>query len=105
MNDSEKYDRILKDCFWEYNFSADDIRRMVKEGTFEEKKFLYQKIMENSTRMIQALKLFPRDELYTLHREWKVPRHNHHYLARRKNIAGYLLFEEPLEIPELKWNP
>ena len=52
----QKYHQLLKDCFWEYDFTVDDIDRIIASGDVAEKKFLFGKIMANSTWLLKDLK-------------------------------------------------
>ena len=97
------YERLLRDCFWEYDFSAEDIGRIVESGSFKEKLFLFEKILANSTDLLLDLQIFDKEELRRLLDSYSVPSFNHDYLKRRKNIVEYFFFDEPLDIEELKW--
>ncbi len=99
----QKYYQLLKDCFWEYDFTADDIDKIIVSGDVSEKKFLFGKILANSTWLLKDLKLFPKDELKSLLHDYTVPEFNSEYLSRRKNIAEFYFFDQELKIEELKW--
>jgi hypothetical protein len=59
-------DLILKDCFWEYNFTKDDIYKLANSTDFKEKEFLFSKILTNATQMIKSVKIFTSDDLKEL---------------------------------------
>ena len=99
----QKYQQLLKDCFWEYDFTPDDIDRMRASDDFLEKRFLFGKILANSTQLLKDLKLFPKDELKSLINDYTVPEFNSEYLGRRKNIVEFYFFDQELKIEELKW--
>lgn len=46
------YDRILKDCFWDLNINDKDIDDILDNDDFRRKKFLFCKILLNSTRVL-----------------------------------------------------
>ncbi len=101
--EDRKYDGLLKDCFWEYTFTPEDIIRMLSSGTIQEKQFLFEKILLNSTELLNDMALFNKDDLRILIEEYVVPRFNADYSKRRKNILEYYFFDLPLEIEELQW--
>jgi len=98
-----KYQQLLKDCFWEYNFTPADLNKIITSDNVREKQFLFEKILANSTQLLHDLKIFPQAELKFLVDRYKVPTFNHEYLARRKNIVEYHFFNQELTIEELKW--
>ena len=97
------YDRIKKDCFWDLNIDAKDIDEILASTDFRRKKFLFCKILLNSTRVLIDLQIFPSDELKKLIEEYKVPQFNYDYFFRRKNIAEVYFLDKSLQIEELKW--
>ena len=98
-----KYQQLLNDCFWEYNFSPEEIDMIIKSEDFQKNRFLFAKILANSTQLLKDLKLFPKERLLSLLESYIVPRFNHEFLARRKNIVEFHFFRQPLNIEELKW--
>jgi len=103
MQSSQKYNQILKECFWEYNFTSSDIENMAKSNDKREMKFLFGKILENSTKMLGSLEVFDQHSLKTLIKEYGVPTFNRDYISRRLNILEYYFLDKPLTINELKW--
>ena len=101
--DHLRYRRIISDCFWDSNVAAEDIDSMFHSGDMRVKKYLFEKILINSTDILLDLSLFKKDELKTIMKEYKVPAFNYDYIFRRKNIAEVYLFDAPLLIDELKW--
>lgn len=98
-----RYKRIIGDCFWDSNITEEDIDAMLHSGDMRAEKYLFEKILINSTDILLDLKLFKKDELKIIMQEYKVPAFNHDYIFRRKNIAEVYLFNSPLLIDELKW--
>lgn len=98
-----EYERIIKECFWDLNIKEEDIRNMLAGLDSRSKALLFEKILLNSTKLLFDLKLFNIDELNYLIEKFTVPRFNHEYIFRRKNIAEAYFFNRPLEIEELKW--
>lgn len=97
------YERIIKDCFWDLNINAKDIEDILYSDDKRQKAFLFNKILLNSTQMLIDLQIFSIDEIRTFLDEYKVPRFNHNYIFRRKNIAEVYFLDKLLEIDELKW--
>jgi hypothetical protein len=97
------YKRIKKECFWDLNFQEDDIREILEGFDERSRVLLFEKILLNSTKLLLDLKLFKKDELKSMLEKFKVPRFNHEYIFRRKNISEVYFFNKPLEIDELKW--
>ena len=101
--DRSRYKRIIRDCFWDSNITEDDIETMLHSGNIRSEKYLFEKILINSTNLLNDLKLFNKDKLKQMMKEYKVPKFNNDYIFRRKNIAEVYFFDEPLLIDELKW--
>lgn len=97
------YDRIIKDCFWDYNFSNVEILQLATSDNIRERNFLFQKILLNSTNMFSDLKIFNIDILSELLESYEVPKFNYHYTFKRKNMAEIYFFDKPVLVNELKW--
>ena len=76
-------DRLIKDCFWEYNFTSDDILDMAKGSDWRKKSFLFEKILLNSTKMLQDLKIFNLSNLEKLINDYKIPHFNKKYAFKK----------------------
>lgn len=87
--------RINKDCFWDYHFSDEEILTIAKGDNIREKKFLFSKILLNSTEMLQDLELFLD--------EFKVSNFNYDYIFKRKNVAEVYFLDKELQVDELRW--
>ena len=99
-----KYGRnLIKACFWEYDFTIDDIKKMASGNNEKEKEFLFDKIINNSTDLLNDLEIFNKHDLKMLLEQFVIPEFNSAFLQRRKNIAEYYFFDKPLTIEELKW--
>lgn len=95
--------RIIKDCFWDYDISENDILDILKSNNIREKAFLFEKILLNSTRLFHDLKIFNKSDLKLLLDEYKLPNFNRDFAFRRKNLAEVYFFNKPLLIDDLKW--
>jgi len=96
------YDKILEDCFWDFDFTSDDIKKLAV-GSIQEKSFLFQKILLNSTMLFNAMKVFIKDDIKYFIDNYTIPKFNYEYIAKRKNMIEVYFFNKPLLIDELKW--
>jgi hypothetical protein len=78
------YNRIIKDCFWDLNFEANDIQKIISSNDIQKKSFLFNKILLNSTHMFQSLKIFTVDEIKYFLDEFEIPKFNYDYIFKRK---------------------
>jgi len=99
----EIIEQIIKECFWDYNFEINDIVKIVKSGSFNEKMFLFQKILSNSSEVLRALRIFSKEDLKKLFNKYKVPQYNKDYLKKRRDIAESVLFDKEIHINGLDW--
>ncbi|MEA3419310.1 MAG: hypothetical protein U9Q90_07905 [Campylobacterota bacterium] len=99
----DRYNKIAKDCFWEYHFSAEEIRQLFKSDDQREKQFLFEKILLNSRELFKDMELFDRQDLEMMLENYIVPGFNKEYIYRRKNSVEYYFLDKPLMIDELKW--
>ena len=97
------FERIKKDCFWDYDFSDEDIVRLANSNNIKERNFLFEKILLNSTNLFGDLKIFNKKILYDLLENYKIPQFNYDYIFKRKNMAEVYFFDKPVLINELKW--
>lgn len=97
------YERIQKDCFWDVSMSKSDIDDILTQDNPQKKAFLYQKILLNSTQLFKDITIFSIEDISQLTEDFKVPRFNHDYIFRRKNLVEVYFLDKPLLINELKW--
>lgn len=95
--------RIIKDCFWDMNINPEDIDKMANGDNWQQKQFLFEKILLNSNNLLADLKVFDSKDLQVLIEDYIVPSFNSEYAFRRKNIAEVYFLDKPLLIDELKW--
>lgn len=99
----DKYNKIAKDCFWEYHFSVEEIGQLFMSSDKREKQFLFEKILLNSHDLFKDMALFDKQDLEVMLEAYVVPRFNKEYIYRRKNSVEYYFLDKPLMIDELKW--
>ena len=95
--------RLLKECFWEFGFSPQDIEDLFESRSWEDQQFLFEKILANSTELLVDMELFDMPRLEQLIMAYAVPTFNHSFLLRRKQILEYYFLGSPMQIEELKW--
>ncbi len=103
MKNKKVLDKIIKECFWEYQFTSKDLIDIALGNQEREQLFLFGKIFENSTDVIKALEIFPEAVLLKLLKTHKVFRFNHRFLERRLKTLKYHFLKEQVSIPELEW--
>lgn len=99
----EKFDRMRKECFWEYRLSNDEIKSLASSSNLKEQKFLFEKILLNSSAMFSDLKMFDSRQLKALIEGYQVPSFNYEYAFKRKNMAEVYFLNKPLVVDELRW--
>ncbi|GAB6886747.1 hypothetical protein JCM13304A_02450 [Desulfothermus okinawensis JCM 13304] len=94
--------RIIEDCFWDYNISIQDLMEILESENTRELKKLFLKIIYNSRDTYNAMQLFDKDLLKKFFNDLKIS-YNRKYLSKKIAILRYLLFEEDQHIPGLAW--
>ncbi|MEA1967213.1 MAG: hypothetical protein U9N77_03210 [Thermodesulfobacteriota bacterium] len=97
------YKRIQKECFWDMDITALEIKGIVHGKEKRMKKIIFEKILLNSSKVFLDLKLFKTDDLEELLNNFKIPKFNREYIRRRKNLAEVYFLDKELLIDELKW--
>ncbi len=90
------FKKLKKDCFWDYNFTDEELSKLASSSVERERSFLFEKILLNSTRLFNDLKIFQMDILAILITNYKVPAFNSEYANRRKNMAEVYFLDKPL---------
>ncbi len=97
------FNKIKKDCFWDYTFTNKEILQLANSDDERERSFLFQKILLNSTNIFRDLKIFDIEVLDSLINNYKVPEFNFNHAFKRKNMAEVYFFDKPVLVNELKW--
>jgi hypothetical protein len=45
----QQFERICKECFWDYAISPEEVQKIIVDGSYLDKKKLFFKILFNST--------------------------------------------------------
>ncbi len=99
----DKFERIKKECFWDYDISIEWIKDVIEGDDFSKKQFIFEKILLNSTRLFEDLNIFSQQDLKMLIENYKIPSFNREYCERRKNLVEVYFLNKPLTIKELQW--
>ncbi|NWF67284.1 MAG: hypothetical protein HXX81_07455 [Campylobacterales bacterium] len=86
------FERVKKECFWDLDISDNDILDILRGDDFRKKGFLFEKILSNSTKLFEDLRMFSESELKILLENFKIPSFNGDYLFKRKNFAEVYFF-------------
>jgi len=97
------YTRIIKESFWDYNFSIKELEIICNGDDFRSKKFIFDKILKNSTDVLSDIKIFTKKDRIDLLKDFKVPKFNYDFINRRFKILKRLILKENVEILELSW--
>ena len=57
MQQQKVLDNIIKDCFWDLNFTDKDIKDIINSKDIKRKSFLFNKILLNSTNLFMGANL------------------------------------------------
>jgi len=98
-----EFDRIKNESFWDVEISELEMVQILTGDDFRKKKFVFDKLLLNSTRLFIDLSIFTKDDLRILLKKLEIPRFNSNYIKRRKNLVEVNFFNADLLIDELKW--
>jgi hypothetical protein len=94
--------RLIKECFWDYNLTVQDIFDMAKSDNSRLQKKLFDKIIYNSSDKSRALKAFNPDDLKKLFEQF-TPSQNLNFINKIIPALRNILLNEKNVIPSLKW--
>jgi len=99
----DRLERIKKECFWDYDASSEWIKNVAEGDDLNQKQFIFEKILLNSTRLFEDLNIFNQKDLKMLIENYRTPAFNKQYCERRKNLVEVYFLNKPLTIKELQW--
>ncbi len=103
-NIKKRLETIVKECFWDYDISPEDIIKIAKSNNIYMKKFLFEKILENSTNLIRDLKIvLNKNDIERLLKIYKTTNLRYNLTNKRKKIAEYFFLNKKSYIEELEW--
>ena len=102
MIDKRVLEKIIKECYWDYNITVDDLIEKINSSDMREKSKLFSKIIENSTDRVFSLRIFNKEELRELFDQYRntfnIKRIERNVLALRNIFLG-----EKNQIKGLEW--
>ncbi len=97
------YNKIIKDCFWDYNIEKKDIEEIIHSSNFRLKQKLFSKIIYNSTDKARTLQsLFDKETLVRLFATF-VATYNKKYIDKYLLVLKNILLNENNYIESLAW--
>lgn len=96
------YEKIIQECYWDYNITADDLIDIIKVGNKRELKKIFSKIIYNSNDKFSDLRIFKKDDLKEFFDDFKVT-YNDKYITRHILVLRSLLLGEKHKIKGLEW--
>jgi hypothetical protein len=99
----KQLERIIKECYWDYHISAEDLIAILSGEDLEEKRQLFNKILLNSTERLYDLNLLFDKELLTIFLHDFKPKDTQDFFLREVKLLRSILLKEKIEIPELAW--
>ena len=98
------YDKLLKEAFWDYQFSKEDLFRIAQSDNLREKKHLFEKILFNSSDRVRFIRtLFNKEDIEKCFNSISLNRFNKH-AERKILLAKHFLLDKSIRIKELEWD-
>ncbi len=95
-------DRIIKECYWDYNISKDDLNDILNSNNTRDKEKVFSKIIYNSKDKILSLKLFSKQQLEDFFQNFKIT-YNEKYISKHVMVLKRLLLDDINYIKSLEW--
>jgi len=95
-------DKIIKECYWDYNITKDDLREILNSNDDRDIKKLFSKIIYNSKDKLLSLKLFTTTQLEMFFHDFQVT-YNEKYISKHILVLKNLLLNEKNNIRSLEW--
>lgn len=95
---------IIKQCFWDYNYTVDKVKDIIENGTTERQIYLLKKIIANYKNHYIVIKIFPAERLKELIRELPIDTFKNEFQNKRVMVLRNIILGEN-NIPEkLRWD-
>ena len=95
-------DKIIEECYWDYNITKDDLKQILISDDKRDIKKVFSKIIYNSKDKLLSLKLFSQQQLVEFFNDFKVT-YNEKYISKHVLILKTLLLGEENYIKSLEW--
>jgi len=94
----------MQEIFWgDYNIDEKKTIDLIQNGSSNDKRFIFEKIIANSKNIFKDLSYFEKEELKKLLDTVQNPIFNKEFIEKRVKIAKNIFFDEPCYIRELEW--
>jgi hypothetical protein len=95
-------DRIIDECYWDYNITKADLKNILNSHDSREMKKLFEKIIYNSKDKLLSLSLFSKQQLRAFFKDFRVT-YNEKYISKHLLVLKNLLLDENNHIKSLEW--
>lgn len=104
MNNSTlDFNKLIRESFWDYNITEEDILEIAQSNDFREKKHLFEKVLFFSTDRVRNIKsIFKKDDLEELFDSVSINQFNS-FAERNILIAKYFLLDKNIRVKGLEW--
>jgi hypothetical protein len=101
-NQDKIFKKILKECYWDYKISSDDLKKILNSNDERAQFKLFSKIIYNANDKLAALQIFSKEQLQIFFKNFKAT-YNKRYINRHIKILKYLLLNEKHHIRGIEW--
>ena len=98
----EIVDKIIRDCYRDYNIFGNDIIEIINSDNFRLKQKLFSKIIYNSKDRLNALLIFSREDLEKLLNSFS-PGYNEREINRHFYVLRNIYLNEKNKVEGLEW--
>lgn len=102
MHNNQLFEKIAKECFWDYSIDHNDIQNIIKSNNKIERKKLFNKIILNSSDKLIALRVFSKEDLKEFFTEINLSSYQKQ-INRDILVLKSLLLGEEVTIKGLEW--
>ena len=101
--DRNQLERIIKECYWDYQINADDLIEILSGNDVRLKQKVFNKILINSAQRLYDVKMLFGKDLIKKFLDEFVPKYNKKFLVREVKLLKKIILKEKIDIPELAW--
>lgn len=95
---------IIKDCYWDYNITENDIIDIVESGNLRLKQKLFAKVIYNSHDRLKALQIFKIEDLKGLFDSFSPsPVYNQKIIIKHILVLRNIFLKENNKVEVLQW--
>jgi hypothetical protein len=98
----ETITNIIKECYWDYNITENDILKIIDSDDIRLKQKLFTKIVYNSKDKLKGLQIFKSTDLKELFNSMS-PVYREKYIKKHILVLRNILLNENNKIESLEW--